>query len=342
MIEILKDTSNWIKEPVSLFYALVVEVKGSSLRKEGATLAVTEDGRISGSVSAGCMEAAVIDVSMRGLQNDRGELISFCERSDDLFEVTSPCDGDVSIVTGPLTPQLIQFAAEKIACQRNILRIVLTQGDSEKIGRQILFSAQTGEKEGSIDAKADDFFILSAIDGLRGKVTIDDSTEIFIDEILPPPQIVIVGGSHIAISLVEIARAVGFYTILIDPRKTFIQPERFPFADRLIHKWPEKAFKEIALTCQTAVAVISHDQKIDDPALKEALKNPVFYIGALGSTGTHQNRTKRLAAAGFTRKELDRIHAPIGLKIGSITPEEIALSIMAEVISVFRKIDQPG
>jgi xanthine dehydrogenase accessory factor len=147
-------------------------------------------------------------------------------------------------------------------------------------------------------------------------------------------MLVMVGGVHIAIALASLARTLGYLTVVIDPRRAFGSQERFPHADRLIQAWPQEAFGQVTLTSGTAVVMLTHDPKIDDPALRIVLDSPVFYIGALGSRNTHEKRRLRLLEQGISTEKLARLHAPIGLDLGGRTPEEIALSIMAEIVAV--------
>ncbi len=161
----------------------------------------------------------------------------------------------------------------------------------------------------------------------------DDPLEWFLNPIALAPRLVIIGGVHISIALVAFAKPLGFETIIVDPRRLFASSERFPNVDRLIQRWPEEALQEVGLHASTAVAVLTHDPKIDDPAVITALASPAFYIGVLGSRKTHAKRLHRLREAGVDEQALDRLHAPIGLDIAAQTPEEIALSIMAEIIA---------
>jgi xanthine dehydrogenase accessory factor len=146
--------------------------------------------------------------------------------------------------------------------------------------------------------------------------------------------LIIIGAVHIATELVTFAQRFGFHTSVVDPRSAFATPARFPHVNTLSAQWPDKALPEIGLTPDTAVVVLSHDPKLDDPALRLALPSPAFYVGALGSRKTHTQRTERLLAAGVAQTDLDRLHAPIGLNIGGRTPAEIALGIMAEIVAV--------
>jgi len=143
---------------------------------------------------------------------------------------------------------------------------------------------------------------------------------------------VIVGGVHIAVELVSIANILGYHTVVIDPRKKFGSHERFPHADELIQSWPEQAFEQVQIDASTAVAMLTHDPKIDDPALMIALPSAAFYVGALGSTKTQAKRRERLLEAGVTEEQLARLHGPIGLNLGGRFPAEVALAIMAEIV----------
>ena len=145
------------------------------------------------------------------------------------------------------------------------------------------------------------------------------------------------GGVHIAIPLVAIAKTLGYRTVVVDPREAFVSAERFPDVDRLVSAWPDRALGEIGIDSATAVAVLTHDPKLDDPALAAALRSPAFYVGALGSRRTQEKRRQRLLEAGLDEEALARLHAPIGLPIGGRSPGEIALSIMAQVVAARNK-----
>ncbi len=162
----------------------------------------------------------------------------------------------------------------------------------------------------------------------------DPDVVIFFDVQAPAPKLIIVGGVHIAIELIHFAKPLGLRTYVVDPRTAFATPERFAHADELIHAWPDEALPQIGLTTETGVVVVTHDPKLDDPALLVALPSPAQYVGALGSPQTHAHRVERLLAAGLSRAQVERLHAPIGLEIGGHTPAEIALSIIAEIVAV--------
>ena len=159
-----------------------------------------------------------------------------------------------------------------------------------------------------------------------------DNTDIFVETYIRPIKVIIVGAVHIAQYLVDFAKSLNFEILIIDPRGYFASEQRFPNI-KIINKWPNEAFKEIETNTNTALIALTHDPKIDDPALQHALKKNFYYIGALGSKKTHENRCQRLRDAGFKEKEINSIHGPIGIKIGGKSAPEIALSIIAQLVS---------
>ncbi|MEK9690961.1 MAG: XdhC family protein [Pelagibacteraceae bacterium] len=159
-----------------------------------------------------------------------------------------------------------------------------------------------------------------------------ENTNIFIETYILPINVIIVGAVHIAQYLVDFAKSLNFEISIIDPRGYFASEQRFPNI-KVINKWPDEAFKEIKTNANTALIALTHDPKIDDPAIQYALKNKFYYIGALGSKKTHANRCERLKEAGFTDSEINSIHGPIGIKLGGKSAPEIALSIIAQLVS---------
>ena len=159
-----------------------------------------------------------------------------------------------------------------------------------------------------------------------------ENTDIFIDTYLRPTKVIIIGAVHITQYLIEFAKSLNFEIFIIDPRGYYTSVKRFPDIN-IINKWPLEAFKDLKTDSSTALIALTHDPKIDDPALKHALKNKFFYIGALGSKSTHLNRCQRLREAGFKEEEINSIHGPIGIKLGGKSAPEIALSIIAQLVS---------
>lgn len=225
--------------------------------------------------------------------------------------------------------------------ERLVALATVVDGPDDRIGAKLLIHPD-GTTQGDLGSPQLNAEVLRRAADLlasqrSARVTIEAGREIadvFIEVFPPPPRLVIVGAVHIAIPLVTFAKTLGFRTIVVDARSVFATPERFAHADELILQWPAKALGEMQLDESSCVVVLTHDEKLDNPALKTALESPARYIGALGSPRTHARRVARLKAQGVSDEQLRRIHAPIGLDIGAERPEEIALSIMAEIVAV--------
>jgi xanthine dehydrogenase accessory factor len=343
MYDILNDTQKWIINQESVVLATVVSTWGSSPRGVSAKMAFTPEGKITGSVSGGCVEGAVFESGLKTLETRKGELLRFGVADETAFEVGLACGGSIEVLVRPLDPTIFQILQAEIEAHRPVLLVSVVDGPIELVGNEITISVD-GKSTGKLGSGLDEQVLSYAKQALASEESksIFLETEnriparVFFDVIAPPPTLVMVGGVHIAVALAAIAKALGYITIVVDPRRTFGNSERFPHIDQLIQAWPQEAFKKIKVTRSTAVAMLTHDPKIDDPALKIVLESPAFYIGALGSKKTQRNRRERLLADGLTEDQLDRIHGPIGIDLGAKTPEEIALSIMAEIIAVRR------
>jgi xanthine dehydrogenase accessory factor len=224
-----------------------------------------------------------------------------------------------------------------------VVHAIAIRGSEGIPGRETLITENsiiTGSLGNEWDEAVLNHGIQALYQGISHRVALSESVEVFLDVILPPPTLVVVGGVHIAITLVSMANALGYRTVLVDPRKSWGSTERFPHVDHLVQEWIDDAFTRINITRSTAIASLTHDPKLDDPALKIALNSSAFYVGALGSKTTNEKRRARLLNAGMTESQLSRLHAPIGLNIGAQTPEEIALAIMSEIVKAHRKQDQ--
>ena len=193
-------------------------------------------------------------------------------------------------------------------------------------------SSEIFEKEKSLSKDFEKFTDQINTFYLSKKNGIIEGTDIFVESYIRPIKVIIVGAVHIAQYLVDFANSLNFEISIIDPRGYFASEQRFP-GMTIINKWPEEAFKEIETDSNTALIALTHDPKIDDPALQHALKTNFYYIGALGSKKTHENRCKRLKESGFSEKEINSIHGPIGIKLGGRSAPEIALSIIAQLVA---------
>lgn len=239
---------------------------------------------------------------------------------------------------------LFSLLKEYLQQDQSVALAVVVRGPAELLGVKALIPAD-GEPVGPLLETPLREAVLQEADRVLGKgsstarfpswQTDGEEIEVFFDVHRSAPRLVIVGGVHIASDLIHFARPLGFSTYVVDPRTAFASPERFPHADHLVQQWPDEALPEIGLTRETSVVVVTHDPKLDDPALLVALPSPAIYVGALGSPKTHAQRVKRLLESGLSQAQIDRLHAPIGLDLGGRTPAEIALSIMAEIVAVW-------
>ncbi len=337
MKDVIDDLERWLQSGESAIgLATVIETWGSAPRKAGAKMAFTPGGaHITGSVSGGCVEGAVVAAGDEVLAEGRPQLLHFGVADETAWGVGLACGGTIDVFVERLDPAIVARARQWIDAGATGAIVTVVQGPDEALGRKLIMNADG--VTGTLGAGLDEAAVAAAQAARRSiRQQVAEGVEIFVDAIRPPPTLFIVGGAHIAVALVRLAQVLGFRTVVIDPRRAFGSAERFPLADELIQAWPDKAFAQQPIGDEAAVVTLSHDPKIDDPALHAALLSDAFYIGALGSRRTHERRRARLAALGSDEAQLSRIHAPIGLDIGADNPEEIALAVLAEVVAVYR------
>jgi len=344
MRDVVNDISRWIDNKDHVALATVIQTWGSAPRQVGAKMAVTGDSDFVGSVSGGCVESAVIDACLATLASYKPQLLSFGVSDEMAWDVGLACGGKIDVFVEHLSAEIFTEWQQLLIEDEPFIVATVVSGDAKKIGQKLFIRSDMGF---SGDLSHDILRpVLGVIPDLRDefsrRVEIQSSTsssvvDMFFEVVRPAPKLILIGGVHIGMPLSRIAKDLGYKTIVVDPRRAFTNERRFPDVDRLIHAWPDDAFKDLLITSNTAVVSLSHDPKIDDPALKIALTSPAFYIGALGSRKTHEGRRQRLSRAGISKEQLSRIHGPIGLDIGAQTPEEIAVSIMAEIIATSAK-----
>jgi len=208
--------------------------------------------------------------------------------------------------------------------------VLFTVLDGPERGRKLLVRPERGETLGDGPAG-----LAALVDGLRRSCIVEhDGVPVFADVYGRPPRLVVVGAVDTGEALCAGARALGWHAVCVDARARFATPERVPSAEEIVVAWPDEAFAKLALDRDTAVVVLTHDDKFDVPALAAALRSDAFYVGALGSRVAQANRRERLLEAGLTREELARLHGPAGLDIGAETPAETAVSILAEALAI--------
>lgn len=337
MRDILPDLDKWRSENDPIALATVIQTWGSSPRRAGAKMALTPDGKISGSVSGGCVEGAVFEAGVDVLKSNRPQLLHFGVADETAWEVGLACGGSIDIFVKPLDIESFSPLRSLWTDQeKSGVLVTIVRGPEDLLGREVLVGEEgvvTGSLGEEWDPRAAELAHATLQEGASRRAMLSEDVEVFLEMISPPPTLVAVGGVHITIALVALARTLGYHTIVVDPRSAFGNETRFPDVDELIPLWPQEAFQQIPITRTTAIAMLTHDPKLDDPALKIALPSVAFYVGALGSKTTQAKRRQRLLEDGLSAEQLDRLHGPIGLELHAQTPEEIAMSIMAEIVA---------
>lgn len=310
----------WHRAGKGAALATVVETWGSAPRRVGAMLAVSGEGDLAGSVSGGCVEGAVVTEAFEALETGKSVMLTYGVSDDDAFAVGLACGGTIRILLQPVGFDAgLPEATLDALCQARDRR----EPVAHVIDIETWTSRIAGAEEYPDRFRAD-----------RSGMEEDGTTFVAIHN--PPLRMTIVGAVHIAQALVPMARIAGYDPLIVDPRPAFAAESRFP-GEEIIDDYPDVALAQRPLDTRTALVLLTHDPKIDDPALELGLRSGAFYIGALGSTRTHAKRVERLKAKGFTEAEIARIHAPVGLDIGAAGPAEIAISVIAEVTRVLRK-----
>ena len=352
MRDVLTDWDRMTGAGAAVGRAVVTRVWGSAPRGEGACLLADREGSIAGSVSGGCIEGAAAEAIVAAMERGAPVSVSYGVSNEQAWAVGLTCGGTIDIFIEPaVRPELVEAArgpggvvfATVIGGDAPVGWSWLVRDDGtidgplEPVGR-LAASGQPASKR-LVD-------LTEQVHGLAHEVlaydrsrrhTVEDSSgtiDVFFELVPRQPRLVVFGGVHIAIPLVTMARQLGYHTIVADARQGFLTRERFPTADQLVLGWPGDTLKEIGLDTATYVVVLSHDKKLDDPALEISLRSPARYVGAIGSRKTQSARRERLAAAGVTPQQLARLHGPIGLDLGGREPAETALAIMAEITAV--------
>ena len=297
---ILASVQAWRGAPMAL--ATVVETWKSAPCPVGTHMLVHADGRFTGSVSGGCVEGDVLEIARQVIADNGFALRRYGVADGSAWEVGLPCGGDI---------------------------VVLVQNVSPEFFPGPLFGA-------IIDAQAagEVLHIGTNLDNGSSAIVDGEDAGLFINSYLPPRRLIIVGAVEIASTLSNVARAMGIEVVLIDPRGRFLTAERFPDT-KLDDRWPDDAIRALAPDARTAIVTLSHDPKIDDPALLAALETPAAYIAALGSKSSQIKRKERLIAMGASPDQLARIEGPAGVAINAISAPEIALSIAGGMVRAF-------
>ncbi|MFY0309158.1 XdhC family protein [Leisingera sp. D0M16] len=307
---------NWHKAGAGAALATVVQTWGSAPRRTGSQLVVAGDGRIEGSVSGGCVEGAVVVEAQEALEDGKHRLLEFGVSDEDAFAVGLACGGTIKVLVEPVGSALPEDM---------LADLVQARASRTPVAYEV--NLATGTRRLTRGEYPDRMRM--------DRSGLEEDGETFVAVHNPPLRLVCVGAVHITQALVPMARIAGYDPVIIDPRAAFASPERFP-GETLLDDWPDEAVEKLGLDTRTALLLLTHDPKLDDPALQAGLAADVFYIGALGSKKTHAARVARMRGAGFTEDQINRIHGPIGLDIGAAGPAEIAVSILSEMTAVLR------
>ncbi len=341
MRELLPTLAEWRRDGGGVGRAVLIRAFASAPRRPGAVLLADDGERIAGSVSGGCVEGAAAGEVRRARRDGVSRVVRYGISDEVAWDVGLACGGVIDVLIEPdVRPEVVD-AATDVASGRPSAVIVALPSDApgDEPGPHPTGAGQPPGEIVRVDAGA------AAPDGLTETVTeaLRDGTasvargtsgrQWFIEPFSLAPRLIVVGAVHIGMALVRLAGELGYHTIVVDRRATFASADRTADADEVIVAWPEDAFKRMGLGPDDAVAVLSHDEKLDEPAIVAALHAGCRYVGAIGSRKTQANRRERLLAAGLTASELDRLRGPIGLDLGGTTPAEVALAVLAEVVA---------
>jgi len=314
----------WVRAGKGAALATVIETWGSAPRPRGSQLAISGASEMAGSVSGGCVEGAVVAEALEALADGRSRLLEYGVSDADAFAVGLACGGTIRVMVEPVAvgqgPGADLLGALVAARAARTPTVYAVRPDAWE--RRLVSDA------------ADPLWTAAA-----AALTTDQSGfagDWFLGVHNPPLRLAIVGAVHIAQALAPMARLAGYDVGVVDPREAFASAARFP-ESRLLADWPDAALAEFGLDTRTAVVTLTHDPKLDDPAIEAALRAPVFYLGCLGSGRTHAKRVVRLTEAGFAPDQIARIHAPVGADIGAKSPAEIAVSILAQITERLRR-----
>jgi xanthine dehydrogenase accessory factor len=309
-LQVLKSSAQWLREGHKVVLATVVETWGSAPRPAGALLAVRDDGQVAGSVSGGCVEDDLIDrIRKRDLAGDKPELTMYGITKEEAARFGLPCGGQLRIVLEPIT-------------RTDWLHELL-----DRVGNRELVSRELDMRTGRV---------LLAPASRSDTMSFDGATLRTVHG--PRWRLLIIGAGQISHYLAQMGLALDYNIVVCDPREEYANTWTVPGCE-FTRGMPDDVITELNLDTHSAVVAVTHDPKLDDLALIEALKSPAFYVGALGSRLNTAKRKQRLAGFDLTQSELERLHGPVGLRIGSKTPPEIAVSILAEMTAVRHGVD---
>jgi len=343
--DVLGSLRSWYAEGRPLAIATVVGTSKSAPRAPGAAMAVNADGEVVGSVSGGCVEGAVYDLAQDVLGGEDPVLQTYGYSDSDAFAVGLTCGGSVAVfvqaVDAATVPQLGEVLAS-IDADEPVALATVVSGHGEvgarlavwpdrvagTLGMEGLDAAVTDDARGMLEQGATG----QRHYGPNGERRRDEVT-VFVEAYAPPPRMLVFGAIDFAAAVARIGSFLGYRVTVCDARAVFATARRFPDADEVVVEWPHRYLARTKVDSRTVICVLTHDPKFDVPLLEVALGTPAWYVGALGSRRTHDDRLERLREAGLTDDDLARLRSPIGLDLGARTPEETAVAVAAEIVA---------
>lgn len=338
MRELLSTIDTWRADGREFGRAVLIRVFGNGPRPEGATLLVADDGSIAGSVSGGCVEGAAADLIAEARRDGCSRVVRFGISDEQAWGVGLACGSTIDVLIEPMIRPEVEAAAREQAGAAVIIPLPddapTADGKSARIGIAPPARAtfmRVGESPGIEERLAQ--HATNLIGRRRSETVSVDDAQYFIETFAPPPRIVVFGAVQAAIPLVGMAKELGYRAVVADAREAFASRDRFPEADEVVVGWPDEIADRLGLGPDDAVVVMTHDPKLDEPAILEAMRAGVRYVGAMGSRRTQAGRRERLQREGLTEEQLARLRGPIGLDLGGREPGEMALAILAEIVA---------
>ncbi|WP_329263450.1 XdhC family protein [Streptomyces sp. NBC_01478] len=346
MREMLPELGRWYAAGHPFGLATVVAVSRSAPRDPGAAMAVGPDDEVVGSVSGGCVEGAVFELAREVVASGEARLETFGYSDEDAFAVGLTCGGEITVLVRPVTPEAdpaFGAVARSVAAHEPVTVATVVGGPAARgatlavwpdrvdgtLGTSGLDVAVTADARGELALGATGLRHY----GPRGERR-EDSVTVFLHSFAPPPRMLVFGAIDYAAAVARIGDFLGYRVTVCDARPVFATPKRFPAGVDVVVDWPHRYLRGTDTDERTVICVLTHDPKFDVPLLEEALRRPAAYIGAMGSRRTHDERMRRLLEIGLGEGELARLRSPVGLDLGARTPEEVAVSVAAEIVAL--------
>ncbi|MFF4037819.1 XdhC family protein [Streptomyces sp. NPDC001816] len=352
MREILPALERWYAARIPFGLATVVAVSRSAPRGPGAAMAVGSDDEVVGSVSGGCVEGAVFELAQEVVASGEARLETFGYSDEDAFAVGLTCGGEITLLVRPVTPETdpaFGAVAGSVAAGEPVTVATVVDGPAPRGATLAVWPDTAAGTPGNVGTLGTTGLDVAVTADARGELALgasvlrhygphgerrEDAVTVFLQSFAPPPRMLVFGAIDYAASVARIGDFLGYRVTACDARPVFATPKRFPPGVEVVVDWPHRYLGSTDTDERTVICVLTHDPKFDVPLLEEALRRPAAYIGAMGSRRTHDERRARLTEAGLTEAELSRLRSPLGLDLGARTPEEVAVSVAAEIVAL--------